>query len=186
MKRSLFFYALLSVLLASRPGVAQQVVQPTRPQPYPPQPQPVVQQPRPAIQPPRPSYLPRPPYPPQPPRPAIQPPRPPASGWIPVAIIAVRQPVGHAGAMLSGAYHSFRYLKLRVNNRALTLDHLLVSYDNGPGSSLPLRYRLLPGRDSAPLSLRTLGGRSIRRVDLWYSTDGGLFNPVSVTVLGMR
>ena len=107
MKRSLFFYALLSVLLASQPGVAQKVVQP-RPQP----------------------------------------PRPPASAWIPVAIIAVRQPVGHAGAMLSGAYHSFRYLKLRVNNRALTLNHVLVSYDNGSASNLlPLCYRLLPDRD---------------------------------------
>lgn len=186
MKRPLFFYALLSVILASRLGVAQQVVQPTRPQSYPPQPQPVVQQPRPAIQPPRPPFPPQRPYPTQPIRPSIQPPRQLASGWVPVAVIAVRQPVGHAGAMLSGAYHNFRYLKLRVNNRALTLDHLLVSYDKGPGTNLPLRYRLLPGRDSAPLSMRTLNGRSIRRVDLWYNTDGGLFNPVSVTVLGMR
>lgn len=181
MNRSLLFCALLSALLASRPGVAQQVVQPTRPQPYPPQPprpqpQPVVQQPQPVIQPVR----------PQPPRPTIQPPRPPANGWIPVATIAVRQPVGRAGAVLSGAYQSFRYFKLRVNNRALTLDHLLVSYDSGPASSLPLRYRLLPGRDSAPLSLQRMSGRRIRRVDLWYSSDGGYFNPVSVTILGLR
>lgn len=98
----------------------------------------------------------------------------------------LRQPVGQAGAVLSGAYHSFRYFKLRVNNRALTLDHLLVSFDYGPAISLPLRYRLLPGRDSAPLSLQGLSGRRIRRVDLWYSSDAGLFNPVSVTILGLR
>ena len=162
MKRSVFFCALLSALLAFRPGVAQEVVQPTRPQPYPPQPsrpqpprppypsQP--QLPRPPIQPPRPQPVIQ-PVRPQPPRPTIQPPRPPANGWIPVATIAVRQPGGRAGALLSGAAQSFRYLKLRVNNRALTLDHLLVSFDFGPAISLPLRYRLLPGRDSAPLSL---------------------------------
>ncbi len=178
MNRSLFFCALLSVLLVSRPGVAQEVVQPTRPQPQPPRPPYPIQppRPRPPIQPVR----------PQPPRPSIQPPRPPARGWIPVATIALRRPVGQAGAVLSGAYHSFRYFKLRVNNRALTLDHLLVSFDYGPAISLPLRYRLLPGRDSAPLSLQGLGGRRIRRVDLWYSSDAGLFNPVSVTILGLR
>ena len=185
MNQPLFYCALLSALLAFRPGVAQEVVQPTRPYPSPPQP-------------PRPTYpsQPRPPRPrpqpqpvvqrPQPPRPPIQPPRPPASGWIPIATIAVRRPVGQAGAGLSGAAQNFRYLKLRVNNQALTLDHLLVSFDYGPAISLPLRYRLLAGRDSAPLSLQRLSGRRIRRVDLWYSSDGGYFNPVSVTILGLR
>ena len=176
MKRSLLLCTLLSALLASRPGVAQVVVQPTRPQPYPSQPQP----PRPPIQPVRPQ-----------PQPVIQPvrpqpPRPPVSSWIPIATIAMRQPTGHAGAGLSGAAQSFRYLKLRVNNRSLTLDHLLVSFDSGPAISLPLRYRLLAGRDSAPLSLQRLNGRRIRRVDLWYSSDAGLFYPVSVTILGLR
>lgn len=182
MKHSLFFGVLLSTLLAFRPGVAQVVVQPTRP-PYPSQPQP----PRPPVQPVRPQLQPViQPVRPQPPRPPIQPPRPPASGWIPVATIAVRQPVGRAGAVLSAAAQNFRYLKLRVNNRALTLDHLLVSFDYGPAISLPLRYRLLAGRDSAPLSLQRMNGRRIRRVDLWYSSDAGLFYPVSVTILGLR
>ncbi len=98
----------------------------------------------------------------------------------------MRQPVGRAGAVLSGAAQGFRYLKLRVNNQSLTLDHLLVSFDYGPASSLPLRYRLLAGRDSAPLNLQRLGGRRIRRVDLCYGSDGGYFNPVSVTILGLR
>ncbi|GAA3932723.1 hypothetical protein [Hymenobacter algoricola] len=98
----------------------------------------------------------------------------------------MRQPVGRGGAVLSGATQNFRYLKLRVNNRSLTLDHLLVSFDSGPASSLPLRYRLLPGRDSAALSLQRLSGRRIRRVDLRYSSDGGYFTPVSVIVLGLR
>ena len=180
MKRSLFFGALLSALLASRPGVAQVVVQPPRP-PYPSQPQP----PRPPIQPVRPQPVIQ-PVRPQPPRPAIQPPRPPVNSWIPVATIALRRPTGQAGATLSGASQSFRYLKLRVNNRTLTLDHLLVSFDYGPAVSLPLRYRLMPGRDSAPLNLQGLSGRRIRRVDLWYSSSAGLFNPVSVTILGLR
>ncbi|NVO33383.1 hypothetical protein [Hymenobacter lapidiphilus] len=103
-----------------------------------------------------------------------------------MATIALRRPAGQAGAALSGANQRFRYLKLRVNNRALTLDHLLVSFDYGPAVSLPLRYRLVAGRDSAPLNLQRLQGRRISRVDLWYSSDAGLFNPVSVTVLGLR
>ena len=104
--------------------------------------------------------------PPQPPRPVIQPPRPPYSGWIPVATIAVRQPVGQAGAGLTGASCNFRCLKLRVRNMPLTLDHLLVSYDYGPSSSVPLHYRLRPGHESPPLSLQHLGGRRGRRLDL--------------------
>ena len=124
--------------------------------------------------------------PPQPPRPVIQPPRPPYSGWMPVATIAVRQPVGQAGAELTGASHNFRYLKLRVRNMPLTLDHLLVSYDYGPASSVPLHYRLRPGHESPPLSLQHLGGRRVRRLDLWYTSGGGLFNPTVVTILGLR
>ena len=124
--------------------------------------------------------------PPQPPRPVIQPPRPPYSGWIPVATIAVRQPVGQAGAGLTGASCNFRCLKLRVRNMPLTLDHLLVSYDYGPASSVPLHYRLRPGHESPPLSLQRLGGRRIRRLDLWYTSGGGLFNPTVVTILGRR
>ncbi len=169
MNRLFFFCALVLAL----PGAAQEVVQPPRPQVQPPRPQP----PQPAIQPPRPPY---------PPRPVIQPPRPPHSGWVPVATLAVRQPVGQAGAVLDGAYHSFRYLKLRVNNRPLTLDHLLVSYDYGAASSVPLHYRLRPGHEGPPLSLQRPGGRRIRRLDLWYSSGGGLFSPAVVTVLGLR
>ncbi|MFD2219755.1 hypothetical protein ACFSJX_13080 [Hymenobacter bucti] len=60
-----------------------------------------------------------------------------------------------------------------------------MSYDYGPASSVRLRYLLLPGQDSAPLSLQ-LGGRRIRRVDLWYSSGAGLFSPVTVTLLGLR
>ncbi|TDN38879.1 hypothetical protein E4631_21535 [Hymenobacter sp. UV11] len=171
--------ALLSALLACQPGVAQEVVQPGRPQVQPPRPP---RPPRPPVQPVRPPYPPR---PPQPPRPPIRPPRPPVNSWIPIATIVLRQPVEQAGAGLRGSSNNFRYLKLRVSNRPLTLDHLLVSYDYGPASSLPLHYRLLPGHDSRSLSLQ-LGGRRIRRLDLWYSSGGGLFSPATVTVLGLR
>lgn len=207
MKTTLFLAALLGAGLAALPAPAQQPmpsvprppqpggVQPPRPpqpvvgQPRPPQP------PRPQIQPPRPPQpvvvQPQPPRPPQPqiqpPRPVVvQPPRPSNSEWLPVVTLAVRRPVGQVGAVLDGAYHNFRYLKLRVRNMPLTLDHLLVSYDYGPASSVPLRYRLRPGQDSAPLNLQRLGGRRIRRLDLWYSSSGNLFNPAVVTVLGLR
>ncbi|MFC6225299.1 hypothetical protein ACFP2F_18775 [Hymenobacter artigasi] len=209
MKTTLFLAALLGAGLAALPAPAQQPM-PSVPQPpqpggvQPPRPpQPVVGQPRPPrppqpqIQPPRPPQpvvvQPQPPRPPQPqiqpprpPQPVIQPPRPSYSEWLPVITLAVRRPVGQVGAVLDGAYHNFRYLKLRVRNMPLTLDHLLVSYDYGPASSVPLRYRLRPGQDSAPLNLQRLGGRRIRRLDLWYSSSGNLFNPAVVTVLGLR
>ena len=170
------------------------VVQPTRPQIQPPRPpQPVVVQPtRPQIQPPRPPQpivvQPSRPQiqPPRPPRPIIQPLHPSYNEWFPIATLAVRQPVGQVGAVLNGGYYDFRYLKLRVRNMPLTLDHLLVSYDYGPASSVPLHYRLQPGQNSPPLNLQRLGRHRIRRLDLWYTSSGNLFNPAVVTVFGLR
>lgn len=197
MKTALLFPALLlSGLLAARSAAAQQVVQPSRPQPpqpviqpsqpQPPRPQPVIQpsRPQPAIQPPRP------PQPqPQPPRPPIQPqpPRPPVgyNEWRLLATIAVRQPYGQTGTVLNGSYTNYRYIKLKVSNMPLYLENLVVSYDYGPATTIPVRYRLVPGSDSHVYNVQRTGSRRIRRIDFSYGI-AGLLNRANVAILGLR
>ena len=197
MKSSLFFFALtLSGMLAARSAAAQQVVQPSRPQP----PQPAIQPPRPpqpAIQPPRPpqpAIQPSRPQPPQPPQPAIQPPRPPVqpqpprppvgyNEWRVLATIAVRQPHGQTGTVLNGLYTNYRHIKLKVSNMPLMLERLIVSFEYGPATIIPVHYRLLPGHDSHVFNVQGTGRRRIRRIDFSYSSPG-LFNRANVTILG--
>ena len=180
MKTFLFFpVLLLSGLLAAHPAAAQQV-QPPRP-------------PQPAIQPPRPPVQPQPPRPPQPtiqpPRPPVQPqpPRPPVgyNEWRLLATIPVRQLYGQTGTALNSPYTNFRYIKLKVSGMPLNLDHLVVSYDYGPATTIPVRYRLLPGSDSHVYKVQSTGSRRIRRIDFSYGSSG-LLNRANVLILGLR
>ena len=197
MKTTLFFPILLGAVLTALTAPAQQpmpsvprppqpvIVQPTRPQIQPPRPpQPVVVQPtRPQIQPPRPPQ----PVIVQPTRPQIQPPRPPVgyNGWQPLATIAVRQPYGQSSTVLNGAYTNFRFLKLMVYNMPLNVERLVVSYEYGPVTVVPMRYRLMPGRDSHIYTVQNPGSRRIRRIRFSYGSFAPL-NRANVTILGLR
>ena len=190
MKTTLFLLILLGAVFTALTAPAQQpvpsvprspqpvVVQPTRPQIQPPHPpQPVVVQPtRPQIQPTR---------PPQPV--VVQPPRPPIgyNGWQPLATIAVRQPYGQSSTALNGAYTNFRFLKLMVYNMPLNVERLVVSYENGPVTIMPMRYRLMPGGDSHSYTVQNPGSRRIRRIGFSYSSAAPQ-NRANVAILGLR
>ena len=197
MKITLFLPILLGAVLTALTASAQQpvpsmprppqpvIVQPTRPQIQPPRPpQPVVVQPtRPQIQPPRPPQ----PVVVQPTRPQIQPPRPPVgyNGWQPLATIAVRQPYGQSSTVLNGAYTNFRFLKLMVYNMPLTVERLVVSYEYGPVTIVPMHYRLMPGGESHSYTVQNPGSRRIRRIGFSYGSAAPQ-NRANVTILGLR
>ena len=204
MKTTLFLPVLLGAILTALTAPAQQpmtsvprppqpvIVQPTRPQIQPPRPpQPVVVQPtRPQIQPPRPPQpvIVQPTRPQiQPPRPVVQPPRPPVgyNGWQPLATIAVRQPYGQSSTVLNGAYTNFRFLKLMVYNMPLNVGRLVVSYEYGPVTVVPMHYRLVPGGESHSYTVQNPGSRRIRRIGFSYSSAAPL-NRANVTILGLR
>ena len=197
MKTTLFFPVLLGAVLTALTASAQQpvpsmprppqpvIVQPTRPQIQPPRPpQPIVVQPtRPQIQQPRPPQ----PVVVQPTRPQIQPPRPPVgyNGWQPLATIAIRQPYGQSSTVLNGAYTNFRFLKLLVYNMPLNVERLVVSYEYGPVTIVPMRYRLMPGGNNHIYTVQNPGSRRIRRISFSYASAAPL-NRANVTILGLR
>ena len=197
MKTTLFLPVLLGAVLTALTASAQQpvpsmprppqpvIVQPTRPQIQPPRPpQPIVVQPtRPQIQPPRPPQ----PVVVQPTRPQIQPPRPPVgyNGWQPLATVAMRQPYGQSSTVLNGAYTNFRFLKLMVYNMPLTVERLVVSYEYGPVTIVPMRYRLMPGGNNHIYTVQNPGSRRIRRIGFAYSSAAPQ-NRANVTILGLR
>lgn len=168
MTTTLFLSVLLGTVLTVLTAPAQQPV-PSVPRP----PQPVVVQPtRPQI---------------QPPRPAVPPPRPPMgyNGWQPLATIAVRQRYGQSSTVLNGAYTNFRFLKLMVYNMPLTVERLVVSYEYGPVTVVPMRYHLMPGSDSHIYTVQNPGSRRIRRIRFSYGSFAPL-NRANVTILGLR
>lgn len=97
----------------------------------------------------------------------------------------MRQPFGQTGTALNSAYTNFRYIKLKVSGMPLNLENLIVSYDYGPATVVPVRYRLLPGSESHVYQVQRTGSRRIRRIDFSYGS-GGLLNRANVTVLGLR
>ena len=161
MKTTLFLPVLLGAVLTALTAPAQQPV-PSVPRP----PQPVIVQPT---------------------RPQIQPPRPPMgyNGWQPLATVAVRQPYGQSSTVLNGDYTNFRFLKLRVYNMPLNVERLVVSYENGPVTIVPMRYRLMPGGDSHSYTVQNPGSRRIRRIGFSYSSAASQ-NWANVTILGLR
>ena len=172
MKTTLFLLILLGAVFTALTAPAQQPV-PSVPR----SPQPVVVQPtRPQIQP---------PHPPQPV--VVQPPRPPVgyNGWQPLATIAVRQPYGQSSTALNGAYTNFRFLKLLVYNMPLNVERLVVSYEYGPVTIVPMRYRLMPGGESHSYNVQNPGSCRIRRISFSYSSAASQ-NRANVTILGLR
>ena len=168
MKTTLFLPILLGAVLTALTAPAQQPV-PSAPRP----PQPVIVQPtRPQI---------------QPPRPIVQPPRPPVgyNGWQPLATIAIRQPYGQSSTVLNGAYTNFRFLKLLVYNMPLNVERLVVSYEYGPVTIVPMRYRLMPGGNNHIYTVQNPGSRRIRHIRFSYSSAAQI-NRANVTILGLR
>jgi hypothetical protein len=58
--------------------------------------------------------------------------------------------------------------------------------DSGAPDKIEIRQNVAQGGESRVIGLRGVGKRSMRRIDLWYDTQGLLEGKADVTVFGMK
>lgn len=92
----------------------------------------------------------------------------------------------HDAIVVAGPFDNFRKLKFKVTDAPLQITRMTVTYDNGQVEKIDTRFEIPQGGESRLIDLKG-GSRSLRRVDFWYDTKGGLFKGKSdVTLFGRK
>ena len=92
----------------------------------------------------------------------------------------------HDEIIVRGPFDDFRRIKFKVTDADLTLNRLVVTYDNGEPDRIDVRQVIRQGGESRQIDLRGAGRRSIRKIEFWYDTRGVLKGRANVTVFGMK
>ncbi len=94
--------------------------------------------------------------------------------------------IDHDAIIVTGPFDNFRKLKFKVTDAPLQITRMTVTYDNGQVEKIDTRFEIPQGGESRIIDLKG-GSRSLRRVDFWYDTKGGLFKGKSdVTLFGRK
>ena len=92
----------------------------------------------------------------------------------------------HDVIVVQGPYDNFRKIKFKVTDAPLTMQHMLVTYDNGAPDRIDVRQNIPQGGESRVIDLRGAGKRSLRNIEFWYDTKGLLNGKADVTLFGMK
>jgi hypothetical protein len=92
----------------------------------------------------------------------------------------------HDVIVVAGPYDYFRKLKFKVTNASLSMQRMIVRYDDGGRpENIDVRYNIPQGGESRIIDL--IGGkRKIKSVEFWYDTKGILNGKAIVTLLGIK
>jgi hypothetical protein len=64
---------------------------------------------------------------------------------------------------------TYRWLKIRADERAIEFDRVIIVYANGDRQEVPIRRYLLPGQETYPIRLEN-APRAVRSVVFYYKT----------------
>jgi len=92
----------------------------------------------------------------------------------------------HDVIVVKGPYDNFRKIKFKVTDAPLTMQHMVVTYDNGAPDRIDVRQNIPQGGESRVIDLRGAGKRSLRKIEFWYDTKGFLKGKADVTLFGMK
>jgi hypothetical protein len=92
----------------------------------------------------------------------------------------------HDTIQVKGSNDNFRKIKLHVSGADLNIKRLVVTYDNGEPDNIDVRENIRQGEETRALDLKGSGTRSIRKIDLWYDTEGVLKGKANVKVHGLK
>jgi hypothetical protein len=92
----------------------------------------------------------------------------------------------HDTIQVKGSNDNFRKIKLHVGGADLNIKRLVVTYDNGEPDNIDVREHISQGNETRALDLKGSGTRSIRKIDLWYDTEGLLKGKANVKVYGLK
>jgi hypothetical protein len=105
--------------------------------------------------------------------------------WRPVGTLFTSNKRDHEGILVEAPFNDFRKIKLKVDNAALQLNKLRITYENGEPGSMPVVERIRRGGTSQVIDLGDAGEKHIRRIDFWFSQESTPDARARVTVFGM-
>ena len=86
---------------------------------------------------------------------------------------------------ITGKHDSFRRLKFRVDNSALNMKKMVVTYDDGAPENIEVKNNIPKGGESRSIDLKG-GKRNLRNVQFWFDTKGVLNGKAVVTLYGSK
>jgi hypothetical protein len=86
---------------------------------------------------------------------------------------------------IDGPHDTFRKLKFRVDNSALNMKKMVVTYDDGAPENIDVRNNIPKGGESREIDLKG-GKRNLRSVQFWFDTKGVLNGKAVVTLYGSK
>jgi hypothetical protein len=100
-----------------------------------------------------------------------------------------RVKAGHNGdhdrIIVEGKHDTFRKLKFRVENSALNMSKMIVTYDDGAPENVEVRNSIPKDGESREIDLKG-GKRNLRSVEFWFDTKGVLNGKAVVILYGSK
>ena len=114
----------------------------------------------------------------------------PPGTWQELGTVVVKDTVNHDDIVLVGQAE-YRSLKFKVQDAPVNILNMNVIYQNGKVDQFNLKYQVPAGGESRVIDLKAdnlkTGVRKIRRVTVWYQTDGLAHETrAKLTLLGMK
>jgi len=114
----------------------------------------------------------------------------PPGTWQELGTLIVKDTVNHDDIVFVGQAE-YRSLKFKVQDAPVNILNMNVIYQNGKVDQFNLKYQVPAGGESRVIDLKAdnlkTGVRKIRRVTIWYQTDGLVHeNKAKLTLLGMK
>ena len=92
----------------------------------------------------------------------------------------------HNAIVLVAPYDYYRQLKFRVTSSPLTMQRIIVRYDDGGAfENLDTRYSIAKGSDSRVIDLKG-SKRKLKSVAFWYDPKSILHGIAVVTLVGLK
>ena len=106
--------------------------------------------------------------------------------WRILGSVIANHTADHDQIIVVGPYDYFRHLKFKVTNSPLSLQRMVVRYDDGGApESIEVRYDIPKGGESREIDLKG-GRRKIKAVDFWYNTRGIINGRAELTLFGIK
>jgi len=106
--------------------------------------------------------------------------------WKLLGTVQANHTADHDAIIVAGPYDYFRQLKFKVTNSPLTIQRMIVRYDDGGlPENINVRFEIPQGGESRILDLKG-GKRKIKSVEFWYETRGFLNGKANLTLFGIK
>jgi hypothetical protein len=86
---------------------------------------------------------------------------------------------------VNGPHDSYRRLKFKVENSALNMKKMVVTYDDGKPENIDVRNNIPKGGESRAIDLKG-GKRKLKSVEFWFDTQGVLNGKAEVILYGSK